>query len=300
MCCKKWILWIEKGERRVKIILKQFGKVICYLLLFLGMQFLVNFVFQFGYGMKLGMELAVSGEAINEQMLAERLTEFLMDNANWITLLSGILTLFILWLFFKIRKKKLYQEAGICRFDKKMILPLIVCGVALSFFTSFVLSVLPIPESVLESYVEKSSLVGGGALWLRILSIVVVAPLAEEVIFRGLVLSRLKCVMPRGLAVVITGLIFGIMHGQIVWMAYAFVSGVIFAVVAEKTRSVGCAIVLHMAFNLVGIFGENLDFSMVQTIIIGIVSLLLIIGFGYYIFILDKKENVIPECEETV
>lgn len=276
----------------MKNVLIQSGKAFCYFLLFLGMQVIVNFVFQFIYGFKLGLEMAASGKGMDVQFVTDKLMEFILDNTNWIVLISGLLTLVVLWVFFKIRKKKLHQEAGIHKFDRKFILPLIGLGIALSFFVSSVLTLLPIPESIMEDYLTESSVLENGGVILRILSIVIMAPVVEEVVFRGLILSRLKKAMDCRIAILISSLLFGIIHGQVLWMAYAFVLGIVLALVAERTKSTGAAIALHLLFNLMGIFGEFFYFSLTQTIIVGVISAIMIVCFGYYMLKAKKVQVV--------
>jgi len=96
----------------MKNVFKQSGKAICYLLLFTGSQFLISFIMQVIYGVKVGMAAASSGTTPSNQEIIEGTNEFLMNNMNWLALISGLLTLFILWLVFIIRRKKIFQEAG--------------------------------------------------------------------------------------------------------------------------------------------------------------------------------------------
>ena len=267
----------------MKNVLKQLGKSLCYVVLFLGMQFIVNFIFQFLYGFKLGLEIAASGTTFDEQAMTDNLMEFIMSNANWITLISGILTLLSLLLFFKIRKKKLYQEVQLCKFDRKLILPLVGVGISLSFLISCLLSLLPIPESIMNNYLESAATIETGGIFLRILTVVIIAPVVEEIVFRGLVLTRLRKAMGSCLAIIISSLLFAIMHGQILWIAYTFVFGIVLAIVAERTKSTGCTILLHISFNFMGLFGEYMMFSITQVIIVGLISLVVLLCLGYYI-----------------
>lgn len=276
----------------MKNVFKQLGKVICYLLLFIGSQFLINFIMQFIYGIKVGMEAASSGTMPSNQEMIEGTTEFLMNNMNWLTLISGLLTLFILWLVFLIRRKKIFQEVGLHKFNKMKVLPLVLLGVAAAFFVSCVLSLLPLPESLIESYMESSQGLTSGSLPVMILVTVIVAPIVEEVVFRGLIFSRLKKAMNVWVAIVISSLLFGLMHGQLLWVIYAFVFGMLLAIIAERLNTIGASIILHMAFNLVGVFGENINMVNWQMLIVVVVSLVIMIAMLYFIIKKDKVYDV--------
>ena len=74
-------------------------------------------------------------------------------------------------------------------------------------------------------------------------------PIAEELLFRGLVLRTLK---PWGkqAAIIISAVIFGIFHGNIVQIPFAFAVGVVLGYVAVE-YSITWAIVLHIINNFV-------------------------------------------------
>lgn len=85
-------------------------------------------------------------------------------------------------------------------------------------------------------------------VWLVALTTVVVAPILEELIFRKLLLERL-----RGLgdvsAVLLSALAFSLFHLNLYQMLYAFVLGMVFACVVLVTGSVRDPILLHMIIN---------------------------------------------------
>jgi len=276
----------------MKNVFKQSGKAICYLLLFTGSQFLISFIMQVIYGVKVGMAAASSGTTPSNQEIVEGTTEFLMNNMNWLTLMSGLLTIFILWLVFLIRRKKIFQEVGLYKFNKRKVLPLILLGVATAFFVSCVLSLLPLPESLMESYMESAQGLMSGSLPIMILSTVIVAPIVEEVVFRGLIFSRLKKSMNVWVAIVISSLFFALMHGQLLWMIYAFFLGVLLAIIAEHLNTIGASIILHMAFNLVGVFGEKINMVNWQMLIVAVVALVVMIAMLYFILKKDKAYDV--------
>lgn len=77
----------------------------------------------------------------------------------------------------------------------------------------------------------------------------IAAPIAEELLFRGLVLRTL---MPwgKGFAVMMSAFLFGIFHGNLVQIPFAFVMGLVLGYVAAE-HNILWAMVLHMINNLV-------------------------------------------------
>ena len=92
---------------------------------------------------------------------------------------------------------------------------------------------------------------------MQFIYVIVLGPLAEELIYRGLVLTLLK---PFGkwLAVFFSALIFGMMHGNIPQMASSFASALVMGVVAIQCGSIIPTLVIHICNN---ILASYMDFS---------------------------------------
>lgn len=74
-------------------------------------------------------------------------------------------------------------------------------------------------------------------------------PVAEEILFRGLVLRSLQ---PYGkkFAIVVSSLLFGLFHGNLMQAPFAFVVGLVMGYVAMEYH-IGWAVALHLINNLV-------------------------------------------------
>lgn len=82
--------------------------------------------------------------------------------------------------------------------------------------------------------------------------VVVVAPLAEEVLFRGLFLPLCARRMPVGLAIAVTSIAFGASHGALWMLPPLGLFGALLGFLAWRTRSLFACWIAHAAFNLVG------------------------------------------------
>jgi membrane protease YdiL (CAAX protease family) len=81
--------------------------------------------------------------------------------------------------------------------------------------------------------------------------VIVVAPLLEEYLFRGLILRGLLTHHRRIVAVGIAALAFGIAHGNVRQFFLAVIIGLAFGWWYVRTRSVGPGIIGHATFNAV-------------------------------------------------
>lgn len=77
------------------------------------------------------------------------------------------------------------------------------------------------------------------------------APVVEELLFRKCFIDRIGGYGERT-AVILSGLLFGLAHGNIQQFFYAFGLGMIWAYVYVRTRNIGYTIAFHMLFNLIG------------------------------------------------
>lgn len=222
-------------------VLAALGKAVCYLLLFLLCQVLATAVFTLAAALSL---LPVwSGDPTG---LVSAAIAMVMSKAGLITFISDLAVLVILTIFFLVRKKKPLAEAGLVRTEPACVGA--ACAAAPLLYAAVTLVMSLLPEAWLESYIDASAALTQDDVF-TILATVVLAPITEEVIFRGLIFSRLERAMPGWLAAVLSALAFGLCHGQPAWMAYAFVLGLVFAFLRLRTGSILPSMLAHFIFN---------------------------------------------------
>jgi membrane protease YdiL (CAAX protease family) len=97
----------------------------------------------------------------------------------------------------------------------------------------------------LENFIFNSNMV------LVVIYAVIIAPIVEELIFRKILLDKLRRFgdLP---AILITGLAFGIFHFNLLQFFYATVIGIMFAYITIRTNRIIYAIILHMMMNFIG------------------------------------------------
>ncbi len=103
-------------------------------------------------------------------------------------------------------------------------------------------------DQVLLDHSKKAPL----TTYATLLAAVFVAPLCEEVFFRGFVFTGLYRAMPVGWAIVFSSLIFAVAHGDPGSFAVLFIIGVALAFLRWHTRSLWPGILLHTLNNGLG------------------------------------------------
>ena len=86
--------------------------------------------------------------------------------------------------------------------------------------------------------------------WGLVLLLAVIGPFFEELLFRKVLIDRMRGYGER-LAVVTSALMFGLMHGNLVQSFYAFLVGLLFGYVYLKSGRLGYSYGLHLIMNMV-------------------------------------------------
>lgn len=104
------------------------------------------------------------------------------------------------------------------------------------------------------AYSRESARLAGGSAFLYLIYLVIVAPLTEELLFRGLVFRRLRRSFGPISSMAVSALLFGAFHANMVQFVYAFLVGFLLAAVTEQYRNLAAPFLFHAAANLSGGF----------------------------------------------
>lgn len=125
-------------------------------------------------------------------------------------------------------------------------------------------------DSVSEILFDKKSMI------VTYLSVGVLAPMAEEFAFRGLVYRRVRDYIDVKWAIIISSVLFGLYHGNMVQFIYASLIGVLLAAVYERYKTLWAPIVAHMAANTFSCICQFMGVELMPTTMKGFVCMLLV------------------------
>lgn len=118
------------------------------------------------------------------------------------------------------------------------------------------------------------------------LGAVLLAPILEELIFRGIILKGLLTRYNPKYAIIISAIIFGLVHGNPLQMWGALVIGLIFGWVYYKTKSIGTTILLHFFTNFISLTEDYLLYKYVDSNFLSSISIfILIISIPLFVII---------------
>ncbi len=178
-----------------------------------------------------------------------------------------------------------YRNLGGCflpklktTFHPLQFVGLLVLVPGMQFSTSYLISILSlIFPSWLEQYEQLLDTAGLSQQLspLLLLYAVIIGPVAEELIFRGLTLRSIQRVFPFWLANIFQAILFGIYHMNWLQGCYAAVFGLVLGYVCEKGGSIYLSIFFHILYNLWGtIVTDFLSQVQINEIILGVLILI--------------------------
>ena len=130
-----------------------------------------------------------------------------------------------------------------------------LAGASLHRVITVLVAWIPFPESWINSNAESVETVSTGNPVVVILSVGIMAPILEELAFRGKGFYYFEKAAgglrsASVIAVAATSLLFALAHGNILQGLYAFLCGILFAVIMKSSGSIVPGVFAHSGFNL--------------------------------------------------
>lgn len=218
-------------------------KAVLYSVFFVVVQFAVQFAFLMvkAFGAVLGG--ATDADAYDIVMDA------LYANVCKMTALSSLVTILAVGLFFLVRKKSAAREVWLKPIPHTHVGLAVLFGAALQIVISITVEFIPWPQPWIDALTELNDFIMVETLPWQIFAVVILGPITEELIFRGLVYTRLRRATTPIVAALLSGVAFGIVHGNMIQFFYAAALGVVLGLVMERYGSVLPCMIIHILFN---------------------------------------------------
>lgn len=141
-------------------------------------------------------------------------------------------------------------KGTIFRFKKIDILTILLC---LVFYIciSQVLTFLNMVSMLYSTNMIQNVMIGISdevPFVIGLLAIALIPAFCEEITYRGFFYNTYRKEYPLG-AILLCGLLFGLMHGNLNQFTYAFALGMVFAILVEATDSIWSSVTVHMLVN---------------------------------------------------
>ena len=224
-----------------------------------------------------------------------------MEQMGKIVFMGGIGTLFSIFIFWIMLKNKKKDLINLCNFDAislkstLLMIPIAIgFGAFVMIYSALVYKYDLVPD--MEVYMEMAKAMMPTIT--GIIAIVIIAPITEEILFRGLIFNFLREKISITSSIIIQALLFGIIHLNKFQGLFAFAAGILFGIIYVWTKSIWSVIILHALNNFLAVvsmqFYEELKY----------IDMHIFIAIGVVLFIpslwLLYKENITkPETKRN-
>lgn len=185
----------------------------------------------------------------------------------WISLIYAVTALLIFGFWYH---KKLADTQEEVPFSSSLNLWIVVSMLLLTiglqhvvtYLTSFVGSIRP---DWMQTYADLMNTVEISSLSpLTVIYACIIAPISEELIFRGVTLGYAKKVLPTAGAICLQAVLFGVFHMNMIQGIYAAFIGLFLGYVCEEGGTIVIPILFHAFFNIFGTFGNAFLFYHIE------------------------------------
>lgn len=134
----------------------------------------------------------------------------------------------------------------------------IMAGVSVAIFANNMIEILHLGE-ISGTYQEVAESIYSGTWFDITIRTVVLAAFLEEFMIRGLCYRAFSQVAGRIVGMIVSSVIFGLIHGNLLQGIYAFLLGILFSYIYDCFgRKMPAPILAHMSANIVSVLGSIL------------------------------------------
>lgn len=90
-------------------------------------------------------------------------------------------------------------------------------------------------------------------IYIALFGSVIIGPILEELIFRYLIYNNLNKFNNKNTSIILSSLIFALVHNGFINIVYAFIIGTILTIIYSKNKNIKEVIILHMVANLMSL-----------------------------------------------
>ena len=183
---------------------------------------------------------------------------------------------------------------------KLKLLCLVAAGVLAQFAVDAALELLRgvSPESFTEYDEMLKSVVGVTASRVSLFASFVAAPIAEELIFRGVILGYSRDYLPDIAAIALNALLFAVYHGNLIQGCYACVLGAVLAYLRIKLGSVIPCMLLHISINTSILFMPKFDKMGTWGVAAGMIAAAAVFSLMIAIVVKERRKKTAPPAQD--
>ena len=181
-----------------------------------------------------------------------QLYSLMLKNLNIFSIVFTIIVLGLYYFWSKNREDNIFKRSQFNKINIYQLLYSVLIGISINLINIFICILL----------IEKFTINLEGSNTLKMMSqsysgifaVVILGPILEEIVFRGLIFNEMKKQLGLITSVFLQAAVFALYHGNISKIIYTFFAGIFFALVYNYTSSILASILCHTSSNFLTIF----------------------------------------------
>lgn len=158
---------------------------------------------------------------------------------------------------------------------------------------------VPMVADSLQSFDDTWSSVETEAYIWVFLSVVIIGPIVEELMFRGIVFHYLENIKTGWFPILASGICFGLWHEEPVQVVYTAMMGIILGIIYASCRDLKVLIMIHMLNNFLSTLPPFLDTPAIQDAIYYLSFLAIIPSFLILRRMIKNPTSIHPAWKEN-
>lgn len=163
-------------------------------------------------------------------------------------MLSGVVTVLVLWKIGMVQfSRQMLQHPNRMGW-KASVVAAFSCIIAVDLLSEL----LRLPDIMADQFMDMAH------NWWGIVSLALVGPVVEELVFREAILGHmLRGGVDKWSAIVLSALLFGLVHGNPIQIPFAIAVGIVFGLIYYRMRNVVLTSIIHVVNNSIAVLEMN-------------------------------------------
>lgn len=293
----------QQKESHKGISMKRFVPALCWGLLIMAAFLAVQFIIVIPFAVVILVRCINESENMTQAMQLYQQAFTNQDLTSWLVLATNLTIAIVAVIWYRIRD---VGHWGIQKLRQTVVsitrLQTVIRIVGYGFFSYCVANILAqlvavVSPSAMEILEQTMNLAMGDMNVFVVLELVLIAPIGEECIFRGLIFNSLKKRIPISAAIILQAVLFGLYHMNFVQGIYVIPLAILCAYAVYKTGSVMAGVLIHAINNGLSVVASLLPEQFLKdsyfVILLALSSVVCII-----FFCMDMRNKRVEKAQE--
>ena len=223
-----------------------------------------------------------------------------------ICMLTGLAVIYPVFYRKEKRDYKVWHELNLAgdfgiRFDVIAFIFSMAVSLLACFGANNIATLIDVSSYSKEYSNVEQTLYSGGIL-TELIAYVIVSPLAEEILYRGVVFFRIRRTIGRMSAVIVSSVLFSIFHANLIQALYSLFVGFLLGLFMEYYQNIAVVIAGHAAANFLSVIRKEYQIfsiekmgSTIYLLSAVIAILLVLLSAVYIIYRMCRRINIIQK-----